>query len=139
MPGERIDYKASISGGAETAPDHRAEASSADKALHDLRDKYRPAAFTEVDNFYPGSQAPSNKFPVKLTSPDPRDEKIALKRQLIGASANGVKTGATPFGMATLTDEDLNWLESKRKMRTYLGLNQFIDNCKFPSVRSFTV
>lgn len=129
---ENIDYKASIGGGAETAPNHRAEANSVDKTLHDLRDRYRAGVFTENNNLYPEGGAPSNKFPVQLTSPDPRDEKIALKRQLIGNKTSG----ATPFGMATLTDEDMNWLESKRKMKSYLALNEFIDNCELPSSSS---
>jgi hypothetical protein len=124
---ENIEYKDSVgAGGKDAAPNHMAEASSADNALHSLKYKYRPGVFTHDEGgrqLGPAAK-PSNEYPVKLVSPDPRDERVALKRTLIADSRNGT----TPFGQAQLTSEDMDWIESKRKMKTYLALNQFIDN-----------
>lgn len=126
---EHIDYDASIGERRDATPAIQAEQASLDDALTRLNDRYRPGVVTTNDAFYPDGAAPSSQFPIKLTHRDPHDEKIALKASLIGKHSNG----ATPFGMATMTDEDLAWIERKRQMQNYLALNAFIDNCECSS------
>jgi hypothetical protein len=123
---EHIDYDASIGDRKDATPAIRAEQASLDETLTRLHDRYRPGVVTQSDSLYPDSRAPSAQFPAKLTAKDPHDERIALKASLIGNR----QTGATPFGMATMTDEDLAWIERKRQMQNYLALNAYIDNCE---------
>lgn len=126
---ESIDYVSSVNDRKDATPNVRAEARSIDNELHALHDRYRPGAVTHVDDLAPEGVAPSQRFPVKLTQRDPHDEMLALKASLI----DGRSGGATPFGMATLQPEDLQWIQRKRQAQTYLALQGFIDNCGFPS------
>jgi len=111
--------------GGDAAPAVREEASELDDTLHGLREKYRPADFTGNDEEPPGV-AHRNEFPAKLTKYNPYDETAALKVGLIKKADS--KNGATPFGVATLSDKDLQWLEQKRQAKQYYNLTRFIDN-----------
>ena len=100
----------------------RAETRDADRELNDLSVKFRPGAVTG-NNMMPGGP-PANEFPARFTEVDDRDHRIALKASLI----EDPTTGATPFGQAQLTKEDLDWIESKRQIAQYLDLQVFIEN-----------
>lgn len=99
----------------------KAETNDADKELNNLEVKFRPGARTGND-MMPGG-APANEFPARFTEVDDRDHLIALKASLIEGA-----NGATPFGQAQLTDEDLKWIDDKRKIAQYLDLQSFIEN-----------
>lgn len=73
-----------------------------------------------------GQDMPAAKddYPVRLYAPDKYDSAVQMKRQLIQAT-NG-PTGATPFGQAVLTAQDMDWIARKRDQMTAAEFKQFV-------------
>jgi hypothetical protein len=58
-----------------------------------------------------------------LDAEDPRDEIMRAKMELI---KEGKSTGMTPFGLVTVTEEDLSWLRKKRDVEQKYALDAWI-------------
>lgn len=67
-------------------------------------------------------QQSDEEYPVKLYAPDQYDTMVQMKRDLIG-SDRGDKT---PFGQATLTTDDLQWMARKRAQMTAAEFKIFV-------------
>jgi hypothetical protein len=64
----------------------------------------------------------ADDYPVRLYAPDKYDDAVAIKRSLMGARTDG----QTPFGMATLQAEDMNYIARKRDQMTAAQFKQFV-------------
>lgn len=58
-----------------------------------------------------------------FSAADPRDEIMRVKAELI---KEGKVSGMTPFGMVTVTDADLRWLEQKRDVEAKAEFDEWI-------------
>ena len=61
-------------------------------------------------------------FPRKFNTSHAGDDYEREKMQLVSAS----KEGMTPFGMATVTDKDIQWLQKKKQAEAYANLDQWV-------------
>lgn len=108
-----------------------AQAAAIDDQLHNLKEKTRPAVrlgrradeYGNELNPARGETPPSNEFPVKLSAVDPYDRIVDMKQGMIDR-----RTGATPFGLATITPDDYAWLDRKRQNLMYANFQDFLAN-----------
>lgn len=81
-----------------------------------FRDDYRPPATLQDANLAADGKDRTNDFPIKVSEPDERDTYMDLKTSLISDN----KSGATPYGLATLSDKDMRWY-----VLTYQAKNEY--------------
>ena len=64
----------------------------------------------------------TSSFPRRFDTSHAGDDYEREKMQLVSSSQNGM----TPFGMATVTDKDIRWLQKKKEAEAYANLDQWV-------------
>ena len=123
VAGQHVTHHGTVTPREKSTPDTPGEAAELDQHLHNLQSRTLPAQYTETLGEAPGVPGEKrNRFPVKLIKPHPYDNAADIKKSLVKP-----ETGATPFGLATITDQDVEWLDSKRQAQQYANLHAWLD------------
>jgi hypothetical protein len=107
-------------------PPIRSEANALAGEVQYMQDQWQPPSQLESDNadVNANGQRRSNEFPVRTAQASPYDTRMEIKRQLIGSS----DTGATPYGIATITEQDYKNMEEKVAQAQRLEYETFLAN-----------
>jgi hypothetical protein len=100
---------------------HRSSVSAADKRAEKLQNKMKPAQLLDPDALRRQQIKDPSAYPIASTfqgqwyRPDKRDTDYKIRQDLIGGNANG----ATPFGVMTAGEKEIEYLKDKKKQEEY--------------------